>query len=65
MQNIKFNVQKLARYAKAVVAVCGVIVLVAKAFVDGVITGDEIMQVGTAVAVAFGVYQVPNKTIGS
>ena len=63
MQNIKFNVQKLARYAKAAVAVCGVLVLAAKAVMDGVVTGDEIVQVGIAVAVAFGVYQVKNEQL--
>lgn len=58
---MQLNVQKLAPYAKAVVAIAGVVVLAAKALVDGVLTGDEIIGIGTAVAVALGVYQVPNK----
>ena len=55
------NVSKLAPYAKAVVAVGGLVVLVAKALVDGVLTGDEMAAIGIAVAVALGVYKVPNK----
>jgi hypothetical protein len=55
------NVSKLAPYAKAVVAVCGFIVLAAKTVVDGHITVDEIVAVATAAGVAVGVYQVPNK----
>lgn len=58
---MKFDVQKLAPYAKTVVAVGGVVVLAAKAVADGTITTDEIIAVGTALAVAIGVYQVPNK----
>lgn len=56
-----FNVQRLAPYAKAVVAVVGVVALVAKSLVDGVLTSDEIVSIGVAIGVAFGVYQVPNK----
>jgi len=55
------NVQKLAPYAKAVVAILGVVILGAKALVDGQLTTDEVVVVGTALAVALGVYQVPNK----
>ena len=62
---MKLNVKKLAPYAKAVVAACGVIVLLAKAVADGTLTGNELVQVGTAVAVALGVYQVPNKAVRS
>lgn len=55
------NVSKLAPYAKAVVAVLGVLVLAAKAFTDGQLTTDELVQIATATCVALGVYQVPNK----
>lgn len=55
------NVSKLAPYAKAVVAVAGVVVLFAKALLDGQLTSDEVVAVGTTIAVALGVYQVPNK----
>lgn len=58
---MKLNVSKLAPFAKAVVAVGGVILLAAKAVADGVLTQDEIVAVGTAVLVAAGVYKVPNK----
>ena len=58
---MKLNVQKLAPYAKTVVAVCGVVALVAKALVDGELTYDEVVAVGTAIAVSLGVYTVPNK----
>lgn len=58
---MNFNVKKLAPYAKAVVAVCGIVVMAAKALADGHLTGDELLQIGTAVAVALGVYRVPNK----
>lgn len=55
------NVSKLAPYAKAVIAVCGVFVLAAQAVSDGQLTFDELVTVGTALAVALGVYQIPNK----
>lgn len=58
---MSINVSKVAPYAKAVVAVCGVVVLAAKAVADGVVTQDEVVAVVTAVGVAVGVYQVPNK----
>lgn len=55
------NVKKLAPYAKSIVAGLGVLALAAQATADGRIDGDEVMAVLTAAAVAFGVYQVPNK----
>lgn len=57
----KFDVSKLAPYAKTVVAVCGVVVLFAKALLDGVLTSDELIAVGTAIGVSVGVFQVKNK----
>lgn len=58
---IKLNVQKLAPYAKTVVAVCGVLVLLAKAVADGELTYDEVVAIGTAISVSVGVYATPNK----
>lgn len=55
------NVSKLAPYAKAVVAVAGVVLLIGKALVDGVLTGDEVQAVVIAAGVALGVYSAPNK----
>lgn len=57
----KFDVSKLAPYAKTVVAACGVIILIAKALLDGTLTSDELIAIGTALGVTFGVFQVKNK----
>lgn len=55
------NIQKIA---KAVVAVVGVIIVVANGLVDdGRLTTDEIVAIGTAIGVALGVYRVPNKKV--
>jgi hypothetical protein len=56
------NVEKLAPYAKLVVAVGGVVIMLAKALVDGNFSTDEMMQVAIAAGVALGVYHIPNKT---
>lgn len=58
---MQLNVSKLAPYAKAVVAVCGFILIVAKALVDGTVTSDELYAIGTSAGVMLGVYQVRNK----
>lgn len=50
----------LAPYRKAVVAVAGVLAIVAKVLADGTLDAAEIGEVATAVAVALGVYRVPN-----
>lgn len=55
------KVSKIAPYAKAVVAVCGFILMVAKACVDGNVSGDELTAILTSAGVAVGVYQVRNK----
>lgn len=55
-----FKVSKLAPYAKAVVAFAGFVLLIAKAFVDGVISVDELQEIGIALGVALGVFQVKN-----
>ncbi len=48
--------------AKAVVAIIGVLVVLANGFADdGSLSTDEIVAAITAAAVAVGVYQVPNK----
>lgn len=57
------NVSRLAPYAKTVVAVCGFVLLAAKALVDGQLTTDELVSIGTALGVAFGVYQVRNEEL--
>ena len=51
----------LKRIAKAVVAVCGVLVVAGQGLLDdGSLSTDEIFAIATAVGVALGVYQVPN-----
>lgn len=57
------KVKSLAPYAKTVVAVGGIVVMLGKALLDGAITGDEAVQIGTAVLVALGVYAKPNKQV--
>lgn len=54
-------IDKLSPYSKAVVAVGGVVVLIGKALADSHISSDELLAIGTAIAVALGVYQLPNK----
>lgn len=52
---------KVSKYAKAVVAGLGPVVLAAQAAVtDGVISNAEWVTIGVAVAVAAGVVAVPN-----
>jgi hypothetical protein len=55
------NVSKLAPYAKTLVAILGVVGIIARAAVDGVITSDELSSIGIALLTAAGVYQVRNK----
>lgn len=56
--------QKVVRlvqpYAKAAVAVAGVIAVVGNAVVDGTVTRDEAEAIVVSVAVAAGVYRVRN-----
>ncbi len=58
---MSIDVSKLAPYAKAVVAVGGFVLVVAKAVADGVLTVDDLQAIGVAAGVAFGVWLVPNK----
>ncbi len=57
---MKDLVKRLSPYAKSVVAVLGILILIANAVVDGVFTQDELIAILTAIGVAIGVYQVPN-----
>lgn len=53
---------KLAPYAKAVVAVAGVVATVAGVIATSDLTSTEgIIACAVSIAVALGVYQVPNK----
>lgn len=55
------NVSKLAPYAKAVVAICGAIVVTATCLSDGNLSVDDCVLIGSAWLTAFGVHKVPNK----
>ncbi len=57
----KMNVSKFTPYAKAIVAFGGVVLLLAKALSDGVLSQDDIAEVVGAIGVAYGVWRVPNK----
>lgn len=55
----------LQSIAKAIVALAGVLVVVGNGLADdGSLSVDEIVSIGTAVGVALGVYQIPNKPAG-
>lgn len=57
------NVSKLAPYAKAVVALLGFLLLLAKALSDGSLSADEVQQLTVAAAVVVGVHQVKNLAV--
>lgn len=59
---MNLNLQKLAPYAKACVAVLGFLLLLAKALSDGTVSNDEVEQLLIAAGVVIGIHQVPNKT---
>jgi hypothetical protein len=73
---MNFNVSKLAPFAKAVVAVCGSVLIIVAAvagiaglFVDGVLSESELpvlLSNVTVIAAALGlpvaVYKVPNRS---
>lgn len=50
----------LKRYRKAIVGVSGVLIVIGESLRDGEISGGEGFNIAVAVAVAFGVYRVPN-----
>lgn len=55
----KSTIQKVA---KAVVAACGAVVLVANGLADdGAFSTDELVSIVVAIGATFGVYQIPNK----
>lgn len=51
----------MKRYAKALVAASGVLVAVGEALADGAVDQGDVLQIIGAIAVAYGVYRVPNK----
>jgi len=55
---------KVQQYAKFIVALTGVVALIAKVLVDGTLTTEEIVMVGGAILVALGVRQIPNAPLG-
>jgi hypothetical protein len=59
------NVSKLAPYAKAVVALLGFLLLLAKCLSDGQLTSEEVQTLLVAGGVVVGVHQVPNKPAGN
>lgn len=52
---------KLRKYRKALVAVAGVAAVFGKVAIDGSISAQEAAELLGAVAIAFGVYRVPNE----
>lgn len=52
---------KVKQIAKAVVAVCGLVAVVATQVADGTIDVDAVVTAGIAAAVALGVWAVPNR----
>ena len=55
------NVEKLAPYAKTVVAVAGAVIATASCLLDGVVSSEDVVLIVTAWGTVFGVYQIPNK----
>jgi hypothetical protein len=55
------NVEKLAPYAKTVVAVAGAVVTTASCLIDGNISSEDVVIIVTAWSTVFGVYQATNK----
>jgi hypothetical protein len=55
------------KYRKAIVAVAGGVVLVATAVAEAVADGSidltEVVTIVTAIAVAIGVYEIPNEAV--
>lgn len=50
----------ISPYRKAAVAVAGVLAVLGTALADGALSPGELGELATAVAVAIGVYRVPN-----
>lgn len=51
----------MSRYAKAFVAASGVLIALGEALSNGSIDTADVGQIVGAIAVAYGVYRVPNK----
>lgn len=50
----------MARYRKALIAVGGFLLVVGKVISDGSVDAQELGEIVTAAALAFGIYRVPN-----
>ena len=51
----------MSKYRKGLIAAAGVAAVIGKVAIDGTLTGIEIAELLGALAIAFGVYRVPNE----